>query len=474
MNNSKIIPFQPDGAFHFRQGMKKIEQNKKSEALQSFEKAFDLEPDNLSYMAQYAYLLAERGQLAYAEKIVIDQFIQHQYDAEFYFIFSQMYMIVGDANKSFLFGMKFSDKFPDENYDEELENVFEIDVDESEDVIEEADIFITSHLFQYLFMNARIDDALDVLNAAPIHLQEIKEFRNLKAMGLLFMNRFEEAHIILEQLLEEDKTDMHALSHMTLLYYHTDAREEYDNAMQKLAVVQPLNDDDQFKIGLVLNFLRKHERSYELLFPLYKKGQFISFQLLHALSHSAYELGHIDESRNFWEKMQQFHTVPELYSPWEKGHATNEISSIEQDYFFDDDLYMRLIGIYRMSRVKPFEAIYGHPVWNTLESLGDLEKIYVSWLYKEVHFRRPETMHHGLNILYENGFTSDDDMYTWLIIVSLLYEAKVEIDDIAPYVAASMYQMYENVTKKSLQEAFQVSRYKFEKALRVISKLHEK
>lgn len=475
MNNSKIIPFEPNGAFHFRQGMKKIEQNKKTEALLSFEKAYDLEPGNLSYMAQYAYLLAEKGNLPLAEKIVIDQYLQHHYDAEFYFIFSQLYMIVGDANKSFLFGMKYSDKFPEEKYDEELEKMFEIDVDETDNIIDEADIFITSHLFQFLFMNARIDDALDLLNSAPIHLQEIKEFRNLKAMGLLFMNRFDEAHSILEQLLEEDKTDMHALSHMTLLYYHTDAREQYEKALQKLEVVQPLNDDDQFKIGLVLNFLKKYERSYELLYPLYKKGLFVTFQLLHALSHAAYELGHEEEARDFWQKMQQFHEVPDIYSPWEKGRAASEITQIQHRYFEDDDLYLRLIGIYHMSRVKPFEAIYGHPIWSAVESLGDLEKIYVSWLYKDVHYKRPETMHHGLNMLYENGFTSDSELYEWLLLVTMLYDMKekITVDEIASYVAVTMYLMYGDVSKKFAQETFGVTRYRFEKALSVISKLDE-
>ena len=473
MNNNKIIPFQPDGDFHFKQGMKKIEQNKKTEALLSFEKAYELEQENLSFMAQYAYLLAEKGQVTRAEQIIIEQFIQHQYDAEFYFIFSQLYMIIGDANKSFLFGMKYASEFPEEKYEEELEEMFEIDTDGTDDISEEADIFVTSHLFQFLFMNARIEDALDLLNAAPLYIQETKEFRNLKAMALLFLNRYEEAHVLLERLLKEDKTDMHALSHMTLLYYHTDEKAQYEMSLSKLEVVQPMNDDDKFKIGLVLNFLKKYERSFELLYPLYKKNLFMSFQLLHALSQAAYHLDRVNESKEIWEKMQEFHPVSEMHSPWKRAEAEQSITEVEEKYFNDDDLFMRLIGIYRMSRVKPFEAIFGHPVWEAIENLGDLEKMYVSWLYKDVHFKRPEIMHHGMNVLYEHDYEADTYLYEWLLVVNVLYEAQVKPIDIEPYVAVCVYQVDTMASKKYVQELFGVSRYKFQKALDTLSKINE-
>ncbi|WP_020007071.1 tetratricopeptide repeat protein, partial [Salinicoccus albus] len=382
MNNKKIIPFDRSGEFHFNQGIKKSEQNNKRDALRSFRKAMELEGDNLAYLSQYAYMLAEVGRGVEAEHILINEFIQHQYDAEFYFILSQAYVIMDDPNKAFLFGVQYAKNRPEAGYEAELEKMFDVDISDEHEVEREADRFTGQHIFQHLFMNARIEEALEYLNSMPADIQEEREFRNLKAMALLFLNKYEEAHVLLEQLLKEDQTDMHALSHMTLLYYHTAEEEKYHASLKKMEVVQPLDDDARFKVGLVLNFLKKYERSYELLYPLYKKQSFISFQLLHALSHSSYHMGDMEESKMFWNKMQTFHRVSEAYSPWKKDEAAQKITDLELEYLTDDDAYRRLLGIYRIYNVFPRDAILGHAVWDTIESLDDYEKLYISFLFQ--------------------------------------------------------------------------------------------
>src|SRR5699024_9971192 len=159
--------------------------------------------------------------------------------------------------------------------------------------------------------NAKVNESLEYLDSLPVNIQEEPEFRNLKAMAYLFLNKFEDAEVLLEQLLEDDQTDMHALSHMTLLHYHTEQVDEYEAYLKKLEVVEPLDDDARFKVGLVLNFLQKYEHSYKLLFPLYKKQKIVNFQLLHALSFSSYHLGKHEESKIYWTRMQNFHPVDE-------------------------------------------------------------------------------------------------------------------------------------------------------------------
>ena len=96
-------------------------------------------------------------------------------------------------------------------------------------------------------------------------------FRNMRGMALLFLNRFEEAEAVLTKLLQEDQTDMHALSHLTLLYFYTNRRDLYLKFLRHLEVVEPLDEDDRLKVGLVLNFLKQYKEAYQLLYPLYKK-----------------------------------------------------------------------------------------------------------------------------------------------------------------------------------------------------------
>lgn len=186
MSERKVIPFNQSGSFYFNQGLKRIEQKKKRDALKSFERAYDIDNNNLAYLSQYVYLLAENGRQAEAEYLLINKFIQHQYDAEFYFILSQLFVITNDPNKSFLFGVEYAKHFPEAGYDEELEKMFDLAIEDEEEVEKESERFVSHHIFQHLFMNARIDEALEYLSMLPVGLQEERTFRNLRAMAYLF------------------------------------------------------------------------------------------------------------------------------------------------------------------------------------------------------------------------------------------------------------------------------------------------
>ncbi|MFD2830244.1 tetratricopeptide repeat protein [Corticicoccus populi] len=470
MSDRKVVPFQQSGSFYFNQGLKKVEQNNKKEALKHFKKAFETDNSNLSYLSQYVYLLADNGRHAEAEHILINHFIQHHYDAEFYYILSQLYIIMNDPNKAFLFGMEYVKHYPEDDYQDELERLFDVAVEDENEVESEAERFVGHHIFQHLFMNARIEEALDFLSAMPVEIQEEREFRNLKAMAYLFLNQFDEAGELLEQLLKENKTDMHALSHMTLLYYHTGEEEKYQRYLKKLEVVQPLDDDDRFKVGLVLSFLRKYDRAYELLMPLYKNQQFVSFQLLHALSHASFYTGKPEESKLFWERMQQFHRVDVQHSPWVKNDAMVEIERLEHQFLDSDDTHERLLGLYKIHRVEPKEAILGHNIWTRIEGMEDYEKLYVTFLFQGLKLVRLGRMHAGLEALTESGYNSDEDLLQWIDTFHDIYERIGDFEDTGALVAANLYlfQKGRKFTKSGLCREFEVTNYKLNKAIGMI------
>src|SRR5699024_7986036 len=51
MSERKVIPFNQSGSFYFNQGLKRIEQKKKRDALKSFERAYDIDNNNLAYLS---------------------------------------------------------------------------------------------------------------------------------------------------------------------------------------------------------------------------------------------------------------------------------------------------------------------------------------------------------------------------------------------------------------------------------------
>ena len=473
MNNNKVISLNQNGEHYYKQGIKKRQQNNKKEALNLLKKAHDKKPDNLDYLTEYVYVLAENGLGNEAEHIIIEQFVKDGYDIEYFYILSQINIIKHDANKAFLYGVQYSNHHPDSDYDSTLEEMFDVEIDDEKELEKEAERFIGQQIFQHLFMNAKVDDSLAYLDSLPVEIQEESEFRNLKAMAYLFLNRFDEAEVLLEKLLEDDQTDMHALSHMTLLHYHNDKIDEYEAYLKKLEVVEPLDDDARFKVGLVLNFLQKYEHAYKLLFPLYKRQKIVNFQLLHALSFSSFHIGKTEESKIYWARMQNFNPIDEKYSPWSKQQAADKISAIESYYLYDNDQHKRLLGLFLISKVEPREAIIGLPLWDHIETMDDYEKLYVTFLFQGLKLVRLGRMHIGLQLLYDLSFKDEETLLMWINVFHDLYEKYKEFDDVETYAAAALY-LYpadRKLTKKSLSEMFNTTIYRLNKAIDKIKQI---
>lgn len=92
-------------------------------------------------------------------------------------------------------------------------------------------------------------------------------------MCYLYLGEYDTAKALYEALLQEDSTDIYALCHYTLLLYNTKENEQYQKYLKILNKVVPMNDDESFKLGIVLSYLKQYRASQQLLYPLYKKRE---------------------------------------------------------------------------------------------------------------------------------------------------------------------------------------------------------
>ena len=150
--------------------------------------------------------------------------------------------------------------------------MFEVSYHAPENLEKEAQLFSTQLIFQYLFSQGRMEAAHDFIYRQSEEIQQHRIVRNLLAMCYLYMNEYDTAKTMFEALLAEDNTDVHALCHYTLLLHNMNETEKYQRYLKLLSKVVPMNDDESFKLGIVLSYLKQYEASQKLLVPLYKKG----------------------------------------------------------------------------------------------------------------------------------------------------------------------------------------------------------
>ena len=98
-----------------------------------------------------------------------------------------------------------------------------------------------------------------------------------------------------------------------------------------------------------MSYLKQYRASQNLLYPLYKKGKFVSIQMYNALSFNFYYLGNKDESIEMWNKLTQISEVDVGYAPWVIEESKTVFESRVLPLLLDDNNHYRLYGIFTSS-----------------------------------------------------------------------------------------------------------------------------
>ncbi|MCU7556320.1 tetratricopeptide repeat protein [Macrococcus capreoli] len=457
-----IIKFPGNDDDFYKIGLKKQNQQSYEEAISYYQKSLQKE-NKWQVVQSLAECYQLIGRYDDAEQTLIQYLTTHFDSSDVFYELSRLFIRKRDPNKAFLFGMYYSLNTDDEHYLEEMRTLFDVFYDDQSKMEEESESFVVHYIFQHFFQTVNYELALDWINYQPVDIQSRAEIRNLKAMTLLFIGEYKESSAILEQLLAEDATDIHALCHYTLLLYNTNQTEQYEQYLKRLEKIVPLNDDEKFKLGIVLSFLNKFEESHELLFPLYKKGKFLNQQMYHALSFNSFALGQFKQSDQFWESLTELVPQPGL-SPRRIYEGHQYLTEVIIPLIDAADRNHRLIGIFLISQMEDKTMLINRKVWERLEQLPDFEKLYLSYIFHDLNLIKLDFIHKGLERL--NRIVYDIELFDyWIEKAESIIEAKMDLKHVNAYVAVC-YFLYmrltnDKITKREVIEKFNTTRYHF-------------
>lgn len=470
-NSDKIISMKFDEDFYRKMADQKYRQEDFSKAAEYYRKVLDLSPDDFDIKLKYTYCLNKLNLGRQAEKVFYESIINEDNVEESFYQLSELNIDLNEPNKAFLFGINYVILTGDKEFREELEKTFEVSYMSEEKIELEAQLFSIQLLFQYLFSQGRLKDARTYILNQDETIQKHRVIRNLLAMCYLYLSEYSIAKEMFEELLAEDNSDVHALCHYTLLLYNTNETEKYHKYLKILSKVVPMNDDESFKLGIVLSYLKQYEASQQILLPLYKKGKFASLQMFNALSFNYYYLGNKEQSKVFWDKLLQISKVDVGYAPWilEESKATfnQRILPLLQD----DDNHYRLYGVFLLNQLNGKEILMTEEIWSILENMNDYEKLYLTYLVQGLHLNKLDFIHRGLVKLYEaEDLPQDTELFvSWIDKVEALIANDIDLNEVERYVAAHtyLYHRYYNshITKKKIMELFNVSSYKLDNAI---------
>ncbi|MGX0035830.1 tetratricopeptide (TPR) repeat protein [Staphylococcus auricularis] len=465
-----VISMTLDTDFYRKMAEQRYLQQDYKKAATYFKKVLDSSPQDLDAQVKYSTCLVHNGESSQAENIYFENIVNKRYVEESYYQLSQLNIDLNDPNKAFLFGMNYVIVSGDEGYQAELESMFEVRYHTPQKIETESRLFAVQIIFQYLFGQGRLPEARRYLLDQEEEIKNHRIIRNLLAMCYLYLSEYDMAKTILESLLAEDSTDVNALCHYTLLLHNIkdEKAPKYLNILKKVA---PMNDDESFKVGIVLSYLKEYEASQQLLLPLYKKGKFQSLQLFNALSFNSYYLGNVEESEMYWSKLRRLTPIHIGFPPWIIEQSKSFFNLHIMPFLMSDDSHYRLYGIFLLNQLKGREVLMTEEIWSILESMGDYEKLYLSYLIQDLKLTKIDFIHRGLVMIYENDWFSDEEdlLVAWIDQAEAIIDDKADLEHVTPYVAAFIYLFYQQderkMTKKQLTEEFDISMYQLNKVV---------
>lgn len=467
----KIIPFNQDVTLYYKIATQKLRQQAYDKARYYLEKVLELSPDHFEAKQALATCYEKLRNVRKAEALYYDEISEGRNLEDAYYALSQLNMAANDPNKSYLFGLNYAFSSGDADYREELESMFDVSYHEEDTLREESQLFTVQVVFQYLFGEGRLLEARAYILRQEDEIQENRIVRNLLAMCYLYLNENQAAKDMYERLLQEDSSDVYALCHYTLLLHNMNEQYLFEHYLKRLNKIMPMNDDETFKLGIVLSYLKQYEASQQLLVPLHRKGKSQTFQLFNALSVNYYYLGNKEQSEYFWHKLSAFDRAYPGLPPWVIDARVTYFDEHIAPLLTSEDQHRRIYGLFLLNQLNGKEVLMTRDVWTLLESLGDYEKLYLSYLIQDLHLTKLDFIHRGMLRLYEMTDLRDESalFLRWIAYAEDLLALDNSRDLVVPYVAAVTFLYYsttnEPKTHEQICQLFNVSETIFREAL---------
>jgi tetratricopeptide (TPR) repeat protein len=335
-NTAQIVPFIRTGEYYFKKGLKAYRRRDIFKAKKYLQRANHLEPYNTKMICQLAIVLTELGEYQQSNQLLSSIIEELNPDMnECYYFMANNYAHLGLFHEAQKYANLYMDIEPDGEFIDETEELLdllsievedgELDLDEYED-----DLIMKQEKAKHLLEQAKFEEAVVVLEDL---IQEYPEFwsaYNNLALAHFYLNRVEKAMTILDEVLTKKPGNLHALCNQLIFYYYCQENERVEALLQPLSKVHPLLIEHRYKLGATFALVQKYDLAYKWLRHLYKQGFQGEVSFYYWLSHAAYHSGHEEFSRLVWKRVVEEMPEKEGTEPWNREETIAQVDELKQ------------------------------------------------------------------------------------------------------------------------------------------------
>lgn len=379
-----IVTFNPNGEYYLLKGMKAQKRGDYDKAIKYLNRAMQLEPYEPLIPLQLALVYTEIGHYDESNRLLFH--ILEELDSslvECHYFIANNFAFEGYFQEAYKHASIYLEQDKEGKFAEDAEDLLALIELESS---EEMDDFFEFEQDEFIQMQEQAKEYLDngqFQEAIHLFEQLIKNYPeywsnyNNLSLAYFYLGEREKAHRVLNELLEKNPGNLHALCNKLVFSYYQKDDDTKEHLIEVLKKINPLSYEHQFKLGATLALVGEYEIAYFWLKRLAKVGFDGGAPFYYWLSISAYYTGREQTARKSWQKLVELNPDKHHVEPWmeNKFLSSDRINSIVVRCLSSNNKMERIFGLFLAS----FSEGKAH-FFNQFEGKSQLEKDYFDYL----------------------------------------------------------------------------------------------
>ncbi|MFP3390694.1 tetratricopeptide repeat protein [Brevibacillus sp. SIMBA_040] len=312
LKKTTVVDFKQDADFFVDRGMRFLNRYDYEKALRSFRRAIELAPASAECHCHLASALAEAGQFEASNDVLYE--VIEKWDTsmtEVYFYMANNYANLEDFQMAEELAIRYLQEDSTGPYREEAEELldyiyFELDMPPRHFLpSDKEDVYSKHERARRSLEEGRFLEALDILKEIVEADPDFLPAWNNLSLAYYYVGDFQKAMDTIEQTLDMENGNLHALCNLAVLLSHHNEAGELLTLMDMLKKVVPFHPENTYKLATTMGVLGQHDEAYFHYQRLLRSGQPQEACTYHYAAISAYLSGRKDQALRWWQKAKQ-------------------------------------------------------------------------------------------------------------------------------------------------------------------------
>jgi len=354
-----------------------------------------------------------------------------------------------------------------------------------EDFYEEDDLIVKQEEARNYLESGEFPKAIEIFHEVIDEYPEYWSAYNNLALAYFYLGETGKASDILNDVLERNPGNLHALCNALVFAHYQDLIEEVAKLKASLGKIHPIHVEHQFKLGATFALIGEYELAYRWLKKLQKAGFDGDGAFYYWLAYASYFTGRENAARTLWKKVIEYNPEKEGMEPWAdhpggkfEAHVTAIVNQLNSDYPEE-----RLFALFLTSVSSRKQEILAAE--KSTDKMTEMEKSYLSFVASGKLSTRKEEVtgaHETAKLLYDHyhpiGKNEAAVYIMWFSVFEQAAKAGYNFKNKKAWAAAVDYLFYKlrniKTSKQAVAKKYGLSVSTLSKYVNLVSELlHE-